>query len=907
MTTDFKELLDSLERTRADFEARLADVPAWKALSALDAFGTLPADEVQRQRHELSEALKANHVYQGWLEIAAAMAKLAVGAARAAPTVEPVPPAPAAKATAPLAPDDLLRIRGITPAQSVALHRMGVRRFADIAAWTSADVARMSAALGLGDAISRQNWIEQAAVKAPEAVRAATAAVAGAKVAAKPQANVETKPQAAAPSPASLAPAPQAEAAPADDLTRIRGIRPATAAALNKLGVTSFATIANWTAGDVQRVSSALGLGDDISRMSWIEQAAMRVPAGALRVASPVSRAAVAGKPAAQEPEAKAHASAPEPAKPVVLSEKAVETIDDLTEIRGISGDLAKRLNVIGVTRLEQIANWSSADVARVSGVLDVGEQIARQGWIEQAAMRHLRRGGTLKPAAPAAAAAKPAPVPGPAAREKPASLAPQPVVAAPPPGIVAAQEAPAVVAQPAVQTFSSALAAIRAELTAPLPVAAVLAPLPPLPDPLEQIDGIDAPMMRRLADHGVDRFATIAGWTAADVARMTEALQIGDQIGAKGWIEQAAILARGGTTAYARRSAAVLPMTVPMPPPSLAPMPLPVMPPPLPAKPVAPATEAKPQVAAAPPPATTVPPSLPSALARPAQPAPVASVAAPAPDMPVSPTVQTAIAASLAARTAEAAAPPAPAALEPAHPVPPPVPQWPSMVPHRPVVATAPATVPSPPRSVTPSPFDVNALPGPAEFVPATASAPQTVAHEPAPGPRAMEGGLAAALAAAAATASAGPRLRAGHLSEQIRELPAAVTDPYLEDLSDWVQDAAEDLPAEFAIHGPEAGYGDDAAFGRAAEGEAEVAIVRASAPPDLGSVNPAADLPFDGERYAAYRREVQEASVEIVADPGSVRPGDVMPSGRQIPGAEPPGGLRRLLRAFRGNSQGS
>ena len=62
--------------------------------------------------------------------------------------------------------DDLTRIRGITRSLNEKLRDLGVQRFAQIAVWTSADCAKISDALGLGRTISRQNWIEQAALLA---------------------------------------------------------------------------------------------------------------------------------------------------------------------------------------------------------------------------------------------------------------------------------------------------------------------------------------------------------------------------------------------------------------------------------------------------------------------------------------------------------------------------------------------------------------------------------------------------------------------------------------------------------------------------------------------------------------------------------------------------------------------
>ncbi|OHV76385.1 hypothetical protein LCM4573_12210 [Rhizobium sp. LCM 4573] len=72
--------------------------------------------------------------------------------------------APAAgPATGIVAPaDDLKQIAGIGPKLEKVLNDMGVRRFADIAGWSKADVARFDKTLGFEGRIGRDDWIGQA-------------------------------------------------------------------------------------------------------------------------------------------------------------------------------------------------------------------------------------------------------------------------------------------------------------------------------------------------------------------------------------------------------------------------------------------------------------------------------------------------------------------------------------------------------------------------------------------------------------------------------------------------------------------------------------------------------------------------------------------------------------------------
>ena len=65
---------------------------------------------------------------------------------------------------------------------------------------------------------------------------------------------------------------------------------------------------------------------------------------------------------------------------------------DDLKRIRGICVLIEKKLNGLGVSSYEHIANWTAADIARVSQVLDFKGRIERENWVEQA--RILASGG---------------------------------------------------------------------------------------------------------------------------------------------------------------------------------------------------------------------------------------------------------------------------------------------------------------------------------------------------------------------------------------------------------------------------------------------------------------------------------------------------------------------------------
>lgn len=68
-----------------------------------------------------------------------------------------------AEAPAAGAADDLSRIKGVGPKLVALLAGLGITRFAQIAAWSDADLARIDAQLGsFAGRPQRDNWIEQA-------------------------------------------------------------------------------------------------------------------------------------------------------------------------------------------------------------------------------------------------------------------------------------------------------------------------------------------------------------------------------------------------------------------------------------------------------------------------------------------------------------------------------------------------------------------------------------------------------------------------------------------------------------------------------------------------------------------------------------------------------------------------
>lgn len=133
-----------------------------------------PAEEGSAKRNQslidAAPAAKADDLPEPKLDdVAPAAAPLQTDAAAPAPAPAPAPspvaaPAPTAAPTPAAADgDDLRRIKGVGPKLVIMLNDLGVSTFAQIAAWSDADIDRVDAELGrFQGRIRRDNWVEQA-------------------------------------------------------------------------------------------------------------------------------------------------------------------------------------------------------------------------------------------------------------------------------------------------------------------------------------------------------------------------------------------------------------------------------------------------------------------------------------------------------------------------------------------------------------------------------------------------------------------------------------------------------------------------------------------------------------------------------------------------------------------------
>jgi predicted flap endonuclease-1-like 5' DNA nuclease len=178
----------------------------------------------------------------------------------------------------------------------------------------------------------------------------------------------------------------------------------------------------------VERFDRQLGSAGRIGRENWIEQAqilsrggdtkfslnydrGVRPEAAASASPRPIKLADAIQEHAAARParpdlgslrsvRSEAYQSSepgPEAAQRLVSQNKVLRSAapDDLKRIRGIGVLIEKKLNSMGVVGYEQIANWTAADIDRVSQSLDFKGRIERENWVEQA--RILASGGATE------------------------------------------------------------------------------------------------------------------------------------------------------------------------------------------------------------------------------------------------------------------------------------------------------------------------------------------------------------------------------------------------------------------------------------------------------------------------------------------------------------------------------
>ncbi len=220
------------------------------------------------------------------------------------------------------------------------------------------------------------------------------------------------------------------------------------------------------------------------------------------------------------------------------------EAFDPLEKIRGINAKLAELLNAQGVTRFQQIALWTHNDVKRISSALDLGRRISRENWIEQAALLSGTTGDTAVSRCRTEA------------RHLNEAVEPDTTV-----DDLVARAAQSIAAQSSSHVRSASHDATPPRDANGIRISAFskghLAShdtVEVAADDLQKIHAIDDELAQRMIAAGVTRFEHVAALTHADVLRLNDELSLGTRIYREGWIEQAALLASGRSTANSRQ-----------------------------------------------------------------------------------------------------------------------------------------------------------------------------------------------------------------------------------------------------------------------------------------------------------------------------------------------------------------
>ncbi|MEZ5773763.1 MAG: helix-hairpin-helix domain-containing protein [Hyphomicrobiaceae bacterium] len=469
---------------------------------------------------------------------AAAAAAAAIAAAAAARSREVAAAGGAATAGAVSSPaaDDLKRIKGIGPEIERKLNDLGVFRYADIARWRADDVKRISRELDMHGRIQHENWIEQAQILASGGATAFSRKVDMREVAASaaggwtPQAPGEVERSAAGDgrfaAAAAAAAAASAAAAALEAVSRQRassqsssaatGATATPAASDGSAATTSAAAGSGMSSGAVRTGSAAGGASAATARSAATAGSTSSTPSHRTS-----STSAGAGYPGGGEP------------LPIPGSTSGGATVapvhvtpDDLTLIRGIGPEIARKLGLTGVRRFTDIAGWSQGDVDRFERELGFPGRIGRERWIEQA--RVLASGGetefSRRQREPSGGAAS--------GGHRGASQGGE--------------------RSPGLRSVGAGTGAVAGQMSGSGSGARVLRS--DTPDDLKRIRGIGVVLERKLNALGVTRYGDVAAWSPDDVARISEELDFKGRIERESWIEQAAILAGGGVTEFAKR-----------------------------------------------------------------------------------------------------------------------------------------------------------------------------------------------------------------------------------------------------------------------------------------------------------------------------------------------------------------
>ncbi|MFA5955893.1 hypothetical protein [Hyphomicrobium sp.] len=299
----------------------------------------------------------------------------------AEPEPEPAPQvqAPAAPAAPIEGGDDFQRVRAIDADIEQKLKARGITYFEHIAGLSASDVRRIGQELEIPGRIDREQWVEQAQIlaKGGETYYSRNRKTM-LKTVAQTAPSAETKAADGSPNASASNPSRVAQALPQPTVENTGSRREDLSGVAAASQGRSVAEMAAAAAAAIAAASASVTRGlkpiEPISPLSKVDPK-ISMPA---RITDAI-REKVAASVEITKPDAKPEAPSEGP-------------VNDLKRIRGIGVLIEKRLNAMGISRYDQIANWTSGDIDRVSRMLEFKGRIERESWVEQA--RILASGG---------------------------------------------------------------------------------------------------------------------------------------------------------------------------------------------------------------------------------------------------------------------------------------------------------------------------------------------------------------------------------------------------------------------------------------------------------------------------------------------------------------------------------
>lgn len=276
--------------------------------------------------------------------------------------------------------DELHRINGIGPLIVEGLHQLGIFRYKQIAAWSRLNVIKIGEKVErTAERISNERWIPQAKRYHWEVYSAnpewGSANPTLSDYSRKIERNYAKENVRADGDLGVIYKAPPEHI---DDLTQVFGISAEYADKLNMLGIWKFRQIADWSEANVRAFATKLGIERQrIYLEEWIPQA-WKLGQMARK------KAAFAGEYFRTDP------------KLGIVYYQTPASPDELTQIAGLTPEIADWLRSQEIHTFKQIALWEPENVRHVAELCGISKnEIFRNRWVSQADELHYKKYGT--------------------------------------------------------------------------------------------------------------------------------------------------------------------------------------------------------------------------------------------------------------------------------------------------------------------------------------------------------------------------------------------------------------------------------------------------------------------------------------------------------------------------------